>query len=280
MKVLFDVQELQTLRGSAAAPRLLDVRWRLGDPTGNERFLAGHIPGASYVDLDRELASVPSAKAGRHPLPAIEELQAAARGWGLRKGETVVIYDDNGSMSAARAWWLLRWGGVETVYLLDGGLDAWLAAGGELAVGPERPDPGDVKLSPGHMPTVEIDGVAEIPQHGLLLDARAADRFRGDSEPVDPKAGHIPGAISAPTTENLTTDGRFRPAPELEERFLGLGADAGTPITVYCGSGVTAAHEIAALAIAGLQAALYPGSWSQWSNREEFPVATGPDRGR
>ena len=279
MKVLFDAQELQSLRGSTVPLRLLDVRWRLGDPTGNQRFLAGHIPGASYVDLDRELATVPSPKAGRHPLPAIEELQAAARGWGLREGETVVVYDDNGSMSAARAWWLLRWGGVETVYLLDGGLDAWLAAGGELAAGPEEPDPGDVKLSPGHMPTVEIDGVAEVPQHGLLLDARAAERFRGDSEPIDPKAGHIPGAISAPTTENLTADRHFRPAPELEERFRGLGADEGTPITVYCGSGVTAAHEIAALAMAGIQAALYPGSWSQWSNREDLPVGTGPAKG-
>jgi thiosulfate/3-mercaptopyruvate sulfurtransferase len=194
----------------------------------------------------------------------------------LREGETVVIYDDNGSMSAARAWWLLRWGGVETVYLLDGGLGAWLDSGGELAVGPEAPDPGDIKLSPGHMPTVEIDGIAEVPEHGLLLDARAAERFRGDTEPVDPKAGHIPGAISAPTTENLTADRSFRPALELEERFLALGADGGTPITVYCGSGVTAAHEIAALAITGRQAALYPGSWSQWSNREDLPIATGP----
>jgi thiosulfate/3-mercaptopyruvate sulfurtransferase len=279
MKVLFDAQELRSLHGSAAAPRLLDVRWRLGDPTGKERFLGGHIPGAWYVDLDRELASEPSAEAGRHPLPAIEELQAAARSWGLREGETVVVYDDNASMSAARAWWLLRWGGIETVYILDGGLEAWLAAGGELAEGPEKSDPGDVKLSLGHMPTVEIDGVAEVPQHGLLLDARAAERFLGDSEPIDPKAGHIPGAISAPTTENLTADRHFRPASELEERFLGLGADEGTAITVYCGSGVTAAHEIAALAIAGLQAALYPGSWSQWSNRDDLPVATGPGKG-
>jgi thiosulfate/3-mercaptopyruvate sulfurtransferase len=258
---------------------LLDVRWRLGDPTGNDRFLAGHIPGASYVDLDRDLASVPSARTGRHPLPTIEDLQAAARGWGLREGETVVVYDDNASMSAARAWWLLRWGGVETVYLLDGGLNAWLATGGELATGPEGPGPGDVKLSPGHMPTVQIDDVAKIPQQGLLLDARAAERFRGDLEPVDPKAGHIPGAVSAPTTENLTADGRFKTAPELEERFLALGASSGTPVAVYCGSGVTAAHEIAALAIAGLPAALYPGSWSQWSNTEELPVATGPGKG-
>jgi thiosulfate/3-mercaptopyruvate sulfurtransferase len=186
------------------------------------------------------------------------------------------VYDDNASMSAARAWWLLRWGGMERVYLLDGGLRAWRAAGGELETGPELAEPGDIELVPGHLPTVLIDGVAGAARSGLLLDARAAERFRGDAEPVDPKAGHIPGAVSAPTTENLTADGCFRPAPELERRFLGLGAHPGVAIAVYCGSGVTAAHEIAALSIAGLEAALYPGSWSEWSNQEDRPVATGP----
>jgi thiosulfate/3-mercaptopyruvate sulfurtransferase len=276
INVLVDVQELCELRGSAAPPRLLDVRWRLGDPTGHEQFLAGHIPGASYVDLERELAAVPSPKAGRHPLPSVDRLQAAARRWGLREGEAVVVYDDSGSLSAGRAWWLLLWAGLETVHILDGGLGAWRAAGGELATGAEMPVPGDVVLSPGHMPTVGIDGVAEVPRRGLLLDARAAERFRGDSEPVDPVAGHIPGAVSAPTAENLTADGRFRPAHELEDRFRGLGASPGTEIAVYCGSGVTAAHEVAALAIAGFEGALYPGSWSEWSNHDDLPVATGP----
>jgi thiosulfate/3-mercaptopyruvate sulfurtransferase len=179
-------------------------------------------------------------------------------------------------MSAARAWWLLRWGGVESVLLLDGGLGAWRAAGGELASGPEPAEPGDVELSPGHMPTVLIGTVAEVPKSGLLLDARAAERFRGEVEPVDPKAGHIPGAVSAPTTENLTADGRFRPDRELEERFARLGAHHAATVAVYCGSGVTAAHEIVALSLAGIQAALYPGSWSEWSNREDRPVAVGP----
>ncbi|MGO9657521.1 MAG: sulfurtransferase [Acidimicrobiales bacterium] len=274
--VLVDVPQLQALRRSTEPPRLLDVRWRLGDPTGGEQFLAGHIPGACFVDLDRELAAEPSSpQAGRHPLPAIDQLQAAARRWGLRKAETVVVYDDNASMSAARAWWLLRWGGVERVYLLDGGLSAWRAAGGDLATGPELPEPGDVDLAPGHMPTVLIDDVAAIAQRGLLLDARAAERFRGEVEPVDPRAGHIPGAVSAPTTGNLTADGRFRTAGDLEERFVGLGASPGAAIAVYCGSGVTAAHEVAALSIAGLQGALYPGSWSEWSNHHDRPVATG-----
>jgi thiosulfate/3-mercaptopyruvate sulfurtransferase len=256
--------------------RLLDVRWRLGDPSGPEQFLAGHIPGAIFVDLDRELAAEASPAAGRHPLPSIDQLQAAARRWGLRQGETVVVYDDNASMSAARAWWLLRWAGLESVLLLDGALSAWRATGGELATGPELAEPGDVELSPGHMPTVLIDAVAMLPSNGLLLDARAAERFRGDVEPVDPKAGHIPGAVSAPTTDNLTADGRFRPDQELAARFSRLGVQGGAAIAVYCGSGVTAAHEIAALSIAGFPAALYPGSWSQWSNHDDRPIATGP----
>jgi thiosulfate/3-mercaptopyruvate sulfurtransferase len=209
----------------------------------------------------------------------VDQLQAAARRWGLGQGGTVVVYDDNASMSAARAWWLLRWGGAPRVYLLDGGLGAWRAAGGPLATGPGPARPGDIRLSPGHMPTVLIDGVTEMARDGLLLDARAAERFRGEAEPVDPQAGHIPGAVSAPTTENLTPDGRFRPAGELEDRFAGLGARPGSPIAVYCGSGVTAAHEIAALSIAGLQAYLYPGSWSQWSNHDDRPVAVGPGDG-
>jgi thiosulfate/3-mercaptopyruvate sulfurtransferase len=276
MNVLVDVGELQLLCASTAPPALLDVRWRLGGPSGREQFLAGHIPGASYVDLDRELAAPPSPQAGRHPLPTIDQLQAAARRWGLRQGQTVVVYDDNGSMSAGRAWWLLRWAGVGTVLILDGGLSAWRAAGGAPETRPETTGPGDIVLSGGHMPTVQIDGVAAFPEHGLLLDARGAERFRGDSEPIDPVAGHIPGATNAPTAENLTADGRFRPAYELEERFRDLGASPGTAIAVYCGSGVTAAHEIAALAIAGFEGALYPGSWSEWSNHEDRPVATGP----
>ncbi len=208
--VLVDVEELQALRRSRAPLRLLDVRWRLGDPSGPEQFLAGHIPGAIFVDLDRELAAEASPAAGRHPLPSIDQLQAAARRWGLRQGETVVVYDDNASMSAARAWWLLRWAGLESVLLLDGALSAWRATGGELATGPELAEPGDVELSPGHMPTVLIDAVAMLPSNGLLLDARAAERFRGDVEPVDPKAGHIPGAVERADDGQLD---RRRPVP-------------------------------------------------------------------
>lgn len=269
MPVLITAEELRALLPDVT---LLDVRWALGGPPGIEAYRAGHIPGAVFVDLDTELAAPPSAAAGRHPLPDPADLQAAARRWGVREGRPVVAYDDTGNLSAARAWWLLRWGGVADVRLLDGGLGAW---DGELATGDEHPTPGDITLQPGLMPTVELDDVAAFARDATLLDARAAERFRGSVEPIDPRAGHIPGAVSAPTTENLDDAGRFLPAGELRARFEALGI-AGQ-VGVYCGSGVTAAHEIAALEIAGYPATLYPGSFSQWSNRPDLPVATGDD---
>ncbi|MDQ0377898.1 2-dehydropantoate 2-reductase [Amycolatopsis thermophila] len=272
--VLISADELQRQLESANPPVLLDVRWALGDPNGHRHFLDGHMPGAVYVDLDTELATPPSSAEGRHPLPDIEALQAAARRWGIRAGSSVVVYDNNGNLAAARAWWLLRWAGVVDVRLLDGGLAAWGNRPLETGFGC-LPEPGDVVLEPGHLPVLSIDEAAALPGQGMLLDARAGERYRGEQEPVDPRAGHIPGAISAPTSDNLAADGRFRPADELGARFRDLGA-AG-PVGVYCGSGVTAAHEVAALAIAGIDAALYPGSWSQWSNQPDRPVATGPN---
>ncbi|MGY1784807.1 sulfurtransferase [Geodermatophilus sp. SYSU D00698] len=254
---------------------LLDVRWALGDPHGRERYLAGHLPGAVFVDLETELAAPPSAAGGRHPLPSPAALQAAARRWGIRSGDAVVAYDATGGQAAARAWWLLRWGGLTDVRLLDGGLDAWVAAGGELETGDVVPEPGDVVLTGGRMPTLTADEAAALPARGgVLLDARAGERYRGEREPVDPRAGHVPGAVSAPTGENLRADGRFR--TDLAERFAALGVRPGTAVGVYCGSGVTAAHEVAALAEAGVEAALWPGSWSQWSADPSRPVATGP----
>lgn len=257
-------------------PRLLDVRWTLGGPPGIGAFREGHLPGASYVDLDTELAAAPSAAAGRHPLPDVADLQAAARRWGLRAGEPVVVYDDSGAMSAARAWWLLRWAGVADVRILDGGLAAWTAAGGAVETGERDVEPGDVELSAGHLPTLDADGAAQWADEGVLLDARAAERYRGEVEPVDPRAGHIPGAVSAPTSGNLGADGRFLPADDLTARFAALGVPEGD-VAVYCGSGVTAAHQAAALVMAGRTPVLYPGSWSQWSADPERPVATGGD---
>jgi thiosulfate/3-mercaptopyruvate sulfurtransferase len=192
----------------------------------------------------------------------------------------VVAYDATGGLAAARAWWLLRWGGLPDVRLLDGGLDAWRRAGGPVEPGDVVPEPGDVMLTGGGMPVLTIDEAASLPASGgVLLDARAGERYRGEVEPIDPRAGHVPGATSAPTTENLAADGTFRPPGELAERFDTLGVRPGGDVAVYCGSGVTAAHEVAALAAAGIEAALWPGSWSQWSADPARPVATAPKPG-
>jgi thiosulfate/3-mercaptopyruvate sulfurtransferase len=199
----------------------------------------------------------------------------------VHDGDPVVVYDDGPGTAAARAWWLLRWAGVADVRLLDGGLAAWRRAGGPVEGGDVVPEPGDVTLSGGHLPVLDADAAAALPgTGGVLLDARAGERYRGETEPVDPVAGHVPGAVSAPTTGNLAPDGTFLAAAALSERFAQLGASPGASVGVYCGSGVTAAHEVAALAAAGIEAALYPGSWSQWSNDPARPVATGPDPGR
>ncbi len=271
--VLISAEELYDRVARPEPPLLLDVRWALGDPHGEEHYRAGHLPSAVYVDLDTELSGPHEPGAGRHPLPPVDRLQAAARRWGLTRQRAVVVYDNTGGLAAARAWWLLRWAGVTDVRILDGGLAAWQAAGYAQATGDARPRPaGDVVLTGGHLPTLTADEAAALSRTGTLLDARAAERYRGDVEPVDPRAGHIPGAVSAPTAANLQ-DGvpLFRTAEQLRERFAGLTG----PVGVYCGSGVTAAHEIAALAVAGIDAALYPGSWSAWSADPDRPVATG-----
>ncbi|KAE8763495.1 sulfurtransferase [Georgenia thermotolerans] len=278
--VLVTAEELACELAGPRPPVLLDVRWALGAPHGGAAYRAGHLPGAVFVDLETELAAPPTPAAGRHPLPAPADLQAAARRWGVRDGDRVVAYDAVGGTSAARVWWLLRWAGLADIRLLDGGLTAWRDGGLPLETGEVRPAEGDVVLPlvasgrPG-MPTVDADGAAAWPAAGVLLDARAGERFRGEVEPVDPRAGHVPGARSAPTTDNLTPAGTFRPAAELAARFAALGVDGAAPVAVYCGSGVTAAHEVAALASLGLPAALYPGSWSQWSADPARPAATG-----
>jgi thiosulfate/3-mercaptopyruvate sulfurtransferase len=275
--VLITATELATALASEHPPVVLDVRWRL-TVAGGERYdavtdyLDGHIPGALFVDLDEELAAAGDPADGRHPLPSAETLQREMRRWGLHEGDAVVVYDGEGNLAAARAWWLLRWAGVADVRLLDGALPAWVAADQPLESGDILPRTGNVVVRPGGMPTIDADAAGAWP--GVLLDARAAERFRGESEPIDPKAGHIPGARSAPTGGNLAADGRFLPAAQLRARFEALGIGEDTAVAAYCGSGVTAAHEVAALAIAGFEAALYPGSWSQWSNQDR-PVATG-----
>ena len=261
--------------------RILDVRWTLAQPDGRPAFLAGHIPSAVYVDLDAQLTDHSVTGHGWHPLPSPAALQDSARRWGINPGDTVIVYDDWSGQAAARAWWLLRAGGMADVRLLDGGWSAWQRAELPTETGNVEPTPGSVTITDlGGLPVTDADGVAAnaAAPDQTVLDARAAARYRGDEEPLDPRAGHIPGAVSAPTSENLTADGTFRPAADLRARFAALGADS-NPVSVYCGSGVTAAHQIAALAIAGYDATLFPGSWSEWSNDSERPVETGPATG-
>ena len=275
MDPLMDVSALNHRMTSGERTVLLDVRWALGDPHGREHYLQAHIPGAVYVDLPTQLAGPAGPREGRHPLPPLQQFQESARCWGIRNNDVVVAYDDTGGTAAARLWWMLREAGLSTVYLLDGGLAAWRAAGYAVEGGLEQASLGDVTLTGGAMPVIDASQAAHWPDRGVLLDARAGERYRGEIEPVDPRAGHIPGAVSAPTAENIGNDGRFLPPEELRGRFTALGVRADMPTAVYCGSGVTAAHEIAALEIAGFPAALYPGSYSQWSNDPANPVATG-----
>jgi thiosulfate/3-mercaptopyruvate sulfurtransferase len=275
---LTDVPAVARALAGQSPPVLLDVRWRLGGPPGIDSYRAGHLPGAVFADLDTDLAAAPG-PAGRHPLPEPEAFQAAMRRAGVSNGRPVVVYDEAEAIVAARAWWLLRYFGHEACRVLDGGFRAWQAAGGQVATGDgAAPAAGDFTARPGHMPMLDADGAARLARCGALLDARARERYRGESEPVDPVAGHIPGAISAPTTGNVAPDGRFLPPAGLRARFaaLGAGADgAGRPVAAYCGSGVTAAHEVLALEIAGIPAALYVGSWSNWVADPARPVAKG-----
>ena len=268
--------ELADELASADPPVVLDVRWRLDRPDGWDDYLAGHISRAVFVRLDAELSDpFHPVTAGRHPLPSREDFENSARAWGVSQGSRVVVYDDNGGLAAARAWWLLRYSGFDAVRVLDGGLPAWVAAGLPLDTSVQVPERGDVVLDAGRLPTIDIDGAAEFPAHGVLLDCRARARFRGEVEPIDPAAGHIPGAHNAPTTELLDEGGSFLPVEAIRARFVDLGVGCDVDVAVYCGSGVTAAHSALALTLAGFTPALYAGSWSEWSNHPDRPVAVG-----
>ncbi len=293
---LVSVPELAAALLSETPPVLLDVRWRLGGPPGVESYNAGHLPGAAYVDLDAQLAGPPG-DGGRHPLPATGDFEAAMRAAGVRTAAPVVVYDDSDGTIAARAWWMLRDYGHRQVQVLDGGFRAWAQAGQPVRTEEFRPSPGDFTARAGQMPLLDAAGAAGLARSGILLDARAPARYRGETEPIDAVAGHIPGALSAPTAENVTATGQFRPVAELRARFAALGVEpdssdgGGSGITdgsartpppggAYCGSGVTAAHEVLALELAGTSAALYVGSWSGWVADPDRPVAKGPQPGR
>ncbi|MEV8059333.1 sulfurtransferase [Streptomyces antimycoticus] len=278
MHAIITASDLMSELAEEQSPLLLDVRWQLGGPPGRPAYEAGHLPGAVYVDLDTELAAPPG-KAGRHPLPDLSAFAAAMRRAGVSQDRRVVAYDGGQGWAAARAWWLLRWAGHPSVRVLDGGLPAWTAVGGALTTDEPDAAEGDFVPRPGALPLLEADDAAALARRGVLLDARAGERYRGEVEPIDPVGGHIPGAVSAPTVENVTADGHFLPADRLAERFAALGATEDAEVGVYCGSGVSAAHQVLALAVAGVPAALYVGSWSEWSSDGGRPVATGPERG-
>ena len=276
MSPLVSAAELSDLIATEPRLRILDVRWRLGGPDGYPEYLDAHIPGAVYVDLETELSRHGRPDEGRHPLPDIATVQDAARRWGLDSGDVVVAYDDHGGLAAARAWWILRKGGVD-VRVLDGGWPAWLASGAPVEAGAIAADSGSVALTDIAGDSLTIDEVAAFPASGVLLDVRAAERYRGETEPYDPVAGHIPGAINLPTAAHLASDGTARGADEIRANLAAVGVTTQTPVAAYCGSGITAAHTALMLAEAGIDARIFHGSWSQWSNTPGRPVATGPD---
>ena len=268
--LLLDVPDLDGLDAV-----LLDTRLTTTGPPGREQYDAGHLPGAVYVDVDADLAEPPG-PGGRHPLPTPEHFVAVMRRSGVRRGSTVVVYDAGPGTAAARLWWLLRDYGHDDVLVLDGGLAAWAAAGRPVSTTTVEPDPGEWAGAPGRLPTVDDTEAATLPAHGVLLDVRIGERFRGEAEPIDPVAGHIPGAVNAPLPENTGELGRLLPVDALRARFEALGVRADVPVAAYCGSGVTACQTVLALRLLGVEAALYPGSWSGWITDPSRPIATGP----
>jgi thiosulfate/3-mercaptopyruvate sulfurtransferase len=270
--------------GASSGPlttlRVVDTRFYL-DPArhGRDAWRAGHIPGAIFLDMDQDLSAPGGGrglKAGRHPWPSEEQVSRVMGAAGIGPGVRVVAYDDNAGGSAARLWYLLRAHGHDDVAVLDGGLAQWIAEGRPLSSEAPRVEPArfTARLRPGFV----VSKAEMIRDHAqrLVLDARASERYRGESEPIDLRAGHVPGARNAPWASNLTTGPtpRFRPADELRARYQALGADRAEPV-VYCGSGVTACHDLLALHLAGLRGTLYAGSWSEWSSDAALPAATG-----
>jgi thiosulfate/3-mercaptopyruvate sulfurtransferase len=272
--VLIEVPELAELLATGAALVLADVRFTLNGPPGRPEFEQGHLPGAQWVDLEQEL-SAPPGVGGRHPLPTPAIFQAAMRRIGVRADSLVVAYDAATSLSAARLWWLLTDAGHPRVRVLNGGYAAWTAAGGPVEQGPETAaEAGDFKARPGQRAQLDAATIIARTQQGdppLLVDVRAAERYAGANEPIDPVAGHIPSAINRPSMDNVDPTGRFLAPTVIAEHYVGVEE----PL-FYCGSGITAAHSLLALEVSGrTDGSIYPGSWSDWITDPERPVATG-----
>jgi thiosulfate/3-mercaptopyruvate sulfurtransferase len=270
--------------------RVLDVRWRLSDAPGDgrRRYAEGHLPGARFLDLEAVLTRhTGNPLDGRHPLPDGGTLADGLGALGVEADDDLVVYDEPGSFAAERAWWVLRWAGLR-VRVLDGGLPAWVAAGQAVVAGEPPPVTGTrLNLSVGHLPTIDVAGAARFAASGVLVDARAGERYRGEVEPLDPRSGHIPGAVNV-SAATLYDEGRMPSDDELRRQFEpALGpvhepieaTERLRPVAAYCGSGVSAARDVLALAVLGVDAALFPGSWSAWSNDPERPAAVGPEPG-
>lgn len=274
---LIRAEELAGRLERGECPSVLDVRWELGRGALRADYEAGHIPGAVFVDLDADLCGPPGT-GGRHPLPDRATFVGAMRSAGVSRERCVVLYDGATSLSASRAWWQLRYAGHPDVLVLDGGLAAWAACGAEIVTGAGEAPAGDFCWDgAGRMPSLDAEGAARLALDGLLLDVRAPERYRGEVEPLDRVAGHIPGARNRHTTLNLQPDGRFRDFRALRDGFAAHGLANDMMIGAYCGSGITAAHTVLALEIAGFSAALYPGSWSEWVTDSSRPVARGDE---
>jgi thiosulfate/3-mercaptopyruvate sulfurtransferase len=278
-QILITATELADLIRAGDPVTILDVRWRLDEPDGHPAYLQGHIPGAVYVSLEDELSDHTISGRGRHPLPSGRNVEASARRWGVRQGVPTVVYDDWNRAGSARAWWVLTAAGLADVRILDGGLSAWRSAGDSLATGPVAPPPGNATalhddLYAGALLTLTAQQVGDADV--TLLDARAPERFRGEVEPVDRVAGHIPGAKNLPSGDVLAGDGTFLAEGALAQLLSEHGIEHDGRLGAYCGSGVTASITLAALATMGYQAALFPGSWSEWSSDPARAVAREP----
>jgi len=270
---LITVSALAEALASAQPPTVLDIRFRLGGPPTRPDYEAGHIPGAAFVDLDADLCGEPG-PGGRHPLPEPDALQEVLRAAGVRADRAVVAYDAGESQAAARLWWTLRWAGHPEVRVLDGGFAAWRAGKRPVEPGVVTPAPGDFTVRPGQLPVLDAADAAKVACNGVLLDARVPARYRGETEPIDAVAGHIPAAVNLPAAALVGPDGHLLPVPALRERFAAAGIVADRPAGAYCGSGVTAAQTVLALTVAGVpDPALYVGSWSHWITDPARPVA-------
>jgi thiosulfate/3-mercaptopyruvate sulfurtransferase len=274
-ELLVDAASLAAELASDRAPILVDVRWSLAGPPGIDAYRTGHLPGARFADLDTELAGRRGA-GGRHPLPESADFEKLMQRLGVSSDSAVVVYDAADGVAAARAWWDMRYFGHRDVRVLDGGYAAWVAAGLPVTTDEQLVVAGDFVARAGGLAILDADSAAQLATDGRLVDVRAGQRFRGEVEPVDSIAGHIPGAVNLPTTGNIRADGKFLDVETLASRFAVAGIRDGEEVGAYCGSGVNAAHTAFAMTLAGLPTpALYVGSWSNWIADGARPIATG-----